>query len=93
MFKWVRWHWSDGWGRWHVIASEASGVATTACGRVRKPPADRRDRPSDRLCPTCRTLDDLRRGYKPEDAVEPLSDLVGEKVLVPVGKPKEQQAW
>jgi hypothetical protein len=78
---WVRWHWPDGWGRWHVIASESDGVATLACGRTRKPPKQRTDRPSERLCPTCERLDDLRLSYTTEVTTEPLTIAIGQEVL------------
>jgi hypothetical protein len=80
--KWARWHWKDtGIGRWHALAGGTSeGTVALACGRVRKAPAETAARPSnDKCCPTCRSFDDLRLGYKAETA----EDLIA-TIAIPV---------
>jgi len=85
---WARWHWKEGRGRWHAVADVVDGrvfptnetvkAHVLACGRVRADPDETAANPTDdKVCPTCKTLDGLRAGYKPETADVPEAVLVG----------------
>ena len=74
--QWARWKWSDiGFGRWHVLAEQRSDGAVTGCGSKRHKPALTAPRPKDseRVCPKCARIDDLRLRYqKRSDADQPI---------------------